>query len=1041
VSISDPFISRPIATSLLMIGILAIGAVAYPQLPVASLPQVEFPTINVSASLPGASPETMATAVATPLETAFTQVPGITQMTSTSSLGSTSVALQFDLSRDIDAAATDVQTAINSATRSLPQNLPAPPTYRKVNPSDAPILIIGLQSDKYPLTTIDNFAETVLAPEVSQLSGVAQVIVTGQQKPAVRVQLDPARLAGMGLGLEDVRTVLQSATVNQPKGEIDGPQQAFTIYDNDQLLEAAPWNDVVVAYQNGAPVRVRDIGRAIDGPENSKIASWQNNHPGIQLIVFKQPSANVIDTVAAVRSALPKVNAAIPAGVDISILVDRTEAIAASINDIQLTMAVTIVLVILVIFLFLRTMWTTIIASVAIPMSIVGTFAMMYLFGFSLDNLSLMGLTIAIGFVVDDAIVMLENVYRHIELGQEPMDAARLGAGEIGFTIISMSMSLIAVFIPILLMSGILGRLFREFAIVITLAIVVSGFTSLTLTPMLASRFLKRKADERHGRFHQRTERYYEWLVARYDTGLTWVLDHQPLTMLVLLVTAALTVLLYIYIPKGFFPQQDTGLVQGISDAPEDISFDAMSARQQQLSRILTSDPDIANVVSSVGSGNGQTTNTGRFYISLKPFSVRSTPADQVIARIMRQTREIPGISLFLQVHQDVTVGGRSARTQYQYTLQDTNLNELNQWAPQVLARFQSIPQLIDVASDQQTNAPALTLDIDRTAAARFGFQPQAIDDTIYDAFGQRQVNQFFTQAGQYHVVMEIDPKLQTDPAGLQKIYIKSPLNNVSVPLSTFVHYDTNKTSNLSISHQGVFPAVTLSFNLPSGVSIGQAVDAVDTAVARMQLPAGLTGSFQGTAQAFEQSLSTEVYLIGAAILVIYLILGMLYESYIHPITILSTLPSAGLGALLLLMLLHYELSIIALIGVILLIGIVKKNAIMMIDFALEAERHQNLSPVESIHQAALVRFRPIMMTTAAALLGGLPLMFAFGAGSELRRPLGIAIVGGLILSQLLTLFTTPVVYLYMDRANTALNRYWERMSDRFRRRRPASTP
>jgi hydrophobic/amphiphilic exporter-1 (mainly G- bacteria), HAE1 family len=1062
-SVSDWFISRPIATSLLMVGIIGVGAVVYPRLPVSSLPDVEFPTISVSASLPGASPETMASAVATPLETQFAAVPGVTQMTSTSSFGSTNVTLQFDLSVDINAAASDVETAINAASGLLPKQLPSPPTFRKVNPTEAPILIISLQSDKYPLTTVDNYAETVLAQHISQINGVGQVIVTGQQKPAVRIQIDPAKLAAMNLGLEDVRTVLETATVDQPKGTFEGPHQAFTIYSNDQLLSAEPWNDIVVAYenghsspigytatdvptsvststqvQNGSPVRIRDIGRAIDGPENALVASWQNNKRGILLIIFKQPNSNVISVVHDIQNALPQLRASIPAGIDINIIMDRTQTIGASINDIQLTLLLTIVLVVAVIFLFLRTLWTTVIAGIAIPISILGTFALMYLAGYSLDNLSLMGLAIAVGFVVDDAIVMLENVYRHIELGEEPEAAARYGAAEIGFTIVSMSLSLIAVFIPILLMGGIVGRLFREFAVVITLAILMSAFTSLTLSPMMCAMFLKRKQDESHGRFYYWTEGYYQWAVRHYDRGLTWVLENQFVTLLVLLVTVAITIFLYIQIPKGFFPEQDTGFLQGTTQAAEDISFPAMVELQRKVAAVVARDPDIQAFADSVG---GSSMNTGRFYISLKPLSERSSTAQQIIARLRRATAHIPGISLFLLAQQDVNVGGRLSATQYQYTLQDQNLDELDTWAPRILAKFQSMPQLADVASDQQTNARALTLTIDRTNAARFGIQPQLIDDTLYDAVGQRQVNAFYTQAGQYRVIMEIDPALQGDPATLDKIFIKSPVTGGPVPLSTFAHYDTSKPADLSINHQGQFPSVTLSFNLPPGVSLGDAVTAIDNAVAGMGLPAGLSGSFQGTAQAFQQSLSSEPMLVGAAIAVIYIILGMLYESYIHPLTILSTLPSAGLGALLLLLVLQYDLTIIALIGIILLIGIVKKNGIMMVDFALEAERHQGMTPRQSIHQAALVRFRPIMMTTFAALLGAVPLAIGFGVGSELRRPLGIAIVGGLILSQTLTLFTTPVVYLYMDRANNRLNRWRARLSERLHRRPSQSAP
>jgi hydrophobe/amphiphile efflux-1 (HAE1) family protein len=1011
-SISTPFIERPIATSLLMLGILLAGLIAYPMLPIAPLPQVDFPTIAVSASLPGASPQTMASSVATPLERQFSQISGVTQLTSTSALGVTSITVQFDLNRNIDAAAQDIEAAINAAGGTLPKTLPSPPEFWKVNPADAPILLFAINSDTYPVTAVDDYTDTILAQQISQIVGVSQVYIFGEQKPAIRIQVDPDKLAAMGLGLEDVRATLVNATVDAPKGSFDGPAQGFTIFSNDQLLKADEYNDVIIAYRNGAAVRISDIGKAVAGPENMRIAAWQKGRRGIQLAVFKQPGANVIDTVARIKEALPRLKAAIPPGIDITIMTDRTQTITASVHDVQITMMITIALVVMVIFLFLRSAWATIIPSITVPMSLIGTCAAMYLLGYSVDNLSLMGLTIAVGFVVDDAIVMLENIHRHIENGMKPMEAALKGAGEIGFTIISISLSLVAVFIPLLLMGGIVGRLFREFAIVVTLTILVSAFVSLTLTPMMCSRFLKDEKHAKHGAAYMLGERFFEWLLRVYEHGLKWVLRHQPIVLGVLLTTIVATGYLYVIVPKGFFPQQDTGFIYGFSEAKQDISFHAMMERQLALAEVVAKDPDIESFAVAAGAtGGSQTVSTGRFSINLKPRDQRTSTADDVINRLRRQVRSVQGVNLYLQVAQDINVGGRLARTQYQYTLQDASLAELNEWAPRVLAKLQALPQLQDVAR------------VDRDIAARFGIQPQMIDDTLYDAFGQRQVTQYFTQLNQYHVVLELDPALQSDPATLEKIYLKSPATGQQVPLSSFVKIDTGGRSFLSISHQGQFPAVTLSFNLSPGTALGQAIDAIQIAESQIQKPAGLIGTFQGSAQAFKASLASQPYLIAAAIVVVYIILGMLYESYIHPITILSTLPSAGVGALLILLLSGYDLSVIALIGIILLIGIVKKNAIMMIDFALEAERKQGLSPEESIYQACLLRFRPIMMTTMSALLGGLPLMLGTGTGSELRRPLGFAIVGGLLLSQVLTLYTTPVVYLYMDRLSARLGR------------------
>jgi len=1016
-SISTPFILRPIATSLLMIGILLVGMVAYPALPVAPLPQVDFPTVVVTTNLPGGSPVTMASSVSQPLERQFSQIPGVTQMTSQSGSGVSSITIQFDLNRSIDAAAQDILAAINAASGQLPKTLPSPPTYRKINPADAPILIIAVNSDTLPITEVDEYADTVLAQQLSQLPNIAQVAINGEQKPAVRIQVDPLKLASLGMSLEDVRAAVATATVDSPKGMFDGANQSFAVYANDQLLHAADWDNIVLAYRNGSPIRVKDVGVAVDAPENVKMAAWQKGRRGIQLAVFKQPGANVIEAVNRIKAALPRLQAAIPPSIDVSILADRTQTIRASVNDVQETMLITISLVVGVIFLFLRSFWATVIPSITVPMSLVGTFAMMYVIGYSLDNLSLMALTIAVGFVVDDAIVMLENIYRHVEDGMEPFEAALKGAGEIGFTIVSISCSLIAVFIPLLLMGGIVGRLFREFAVTVTLTIVVSAIVSLTLTPMMCSRFLKDPKHEKHGRFYMMCEAFFDGMLTVYRVGLQWVLKHQFITLMTLVATIALNVYLYIQIPKGFFPQQDVGFIFGSAEANQDISFKGMTEKGLEIADVIARDPAVETFAYSVGAnGFSPVTNTARYWIVLKPRDQRTASADEVIRRLRPKIAPIRGVALFMQAAQDINVGGRLSRTQYQFTLQDADLNELNEWAPRVLDKMRTLPQLTDLATDQQTSASTATLTIDRDTAARFGIQPQLIDDTLYDAFGQRQVTQYFSQTNTYHVILEITPELQGDPDTLHKIYIKSPLTGQQVPLSAFVHFDTSRTGYLSVSHQSQFPAVTLSFNLAPGVALGQAVDAIRAAGAEMNMPASLVGTFQGSAQAFQSSLATQPYLIAAAIVVVYLILGMLYESYIHPLTILSTLPSAGVGALLIMMMFGYDLSVIALIGIILLIGIVKKNAIMMIDFALAAERTEGLAPADSIYKACLLRFRPIMMTTMAALLGGLPLMLAEGTGSELRKPLGFAMVGGLLLSQVLTLYTTPVVYLYMDR-------------------------
>jgi hydrophobe/amphiphile efflux-1 (HAE1) family protein len=1020
-NVSAPFIRRPIATTLLAAAIILSGVWAYTLLPVAPLPRVDFPTIQVSASLPGASPETMASAVATPLERRFGRLAGITEITSTSSLGSTNLTLQFDLDRNVDAAARDVQAAIAAAGGELPSNLPFRPTYRKVNPADSPIMILSLTSKALPLAQVFEAANTVLAQKISQVSGVGQVFVGGGQQPAVRVQVDPGAVAGAGLSLESVRAALAQQTVDQPKGSLTGPLRSHTIGANDQLFGAAAFRPIVIGRNGDATVRLEDVAKVVDGVENDRVAAWVNGERAVLVIIRRQPGANIIATNEEVRSLLPELVKSIPPAIEVEVALDRTQSIRASVHEVERTLLISVLLVVAVVFVFLRTVRATAIPSVAVPLSLLGTFGVMYLLGYSLDNLSLMALTISTGFVVDDAIVVTENVARHLEMGKRPFEAAFEGAKQIGFTIISITASLLAVFIPILLMGGVVGRLFREFAVTLSIAIGFSALVSLTLTPMMCSRLLRpppHVSDERARRGFSVTanriaERAFDGLRNGYERALDWVLRHQGWVRLIALGTLVLTVLLFIEVPKGLFPQQDNGLIMGFSEAPQDISFPAMRDRQQVINAVVQQDPDVSHVVSFIGTGSGSTSNTGTVFVELKNKPPRKASADEMVARLRPKLAQVQGVNLYLQAAQDVRIGGRAARTQYQYTLQDADLEELRAWAPRVLEQLRKLPELKDVVSDQQTAGLSLSLAIDRDTAARLSVTPQLIDDTLYDAYGQRQVATIFSQLNQYRVVLEVSPALRASPDDLDRLYVGAPGGNV--PLRSLTRRSIT-TTPLSINHQGQFPSITLSFNLAAGIALGQAVDAIHRAELAIGMPPSIHASFQGTAQAFADSLASQPFLIGAALLTVYIVLGVLYESYIHPITILSTLPSAGVGALLALLIFRIEFSVIALIGIILLIGIVKKNAIMMIDFALESERDRGLAPEAAIREACVLRFRPIMMTTVAALLGALPLAFGSAIGAELRRPLGISIVGGLVVSQMLTLFTTPVVYLALDR-------------------------